>query len=111
VIRMVNLGIAFLLELAVLVAVGCWGFSLNAGLPVRVLAGLGGAALMAVLWGVFASPRATVPLRGLADLAFRIAWFGIGALAFWVAGVPAAGAALAVFAVIHLVNALMLRGR
>jgi len=107
-IRTVNLGVAFLLELAVLFAVGHWGLSLSAGLPARLLAGLGGVALMAVLWGVFAAPRAAVPLHGMAGAAFRVGWFGIGALAFLAAGVPVAGAALAV---LYLVNALMLRGR
>jgi hypothetical protein len=107
-IRTINLGIAFMLELAVLFAVGHWGFSLTGGLPVRLLAGLGGAALMAALWGVFAAPKATVPLHGVADVAFRIGWFGVGALAFWSAGPPTAGVALAL---LYVVNALLLRGR
>jgi hypothetical protein len=49
-IRGANLGIAFLLELAVLFAVGYWGFRLSVGLPLRLVAGLGTPVLMAVLW-------------------------------------------------------------
>jgi hypothetical protein len=36
---------------------------------------------MAVLWGLFGSPRAIVPLPGVADPLFRIVWFGLGAVA------------------------------
>lgn len=105
-IRTINLGVAFLLELAVLFAVGHWGLTLSQGWPVRLLAGVGGVLLMAVLWGVFAAPKATAPLHGVPDVVFRLAWFGVGAVAFWAAGVPLAGVALAV---LYLVNALMLR--
>lgn len=48
-IRGANLGMAFLLELAVLSAVGHWGFRLSAAPPLRVVAGLATAVLMAVL--------------------------------------------------------------
>jgi len=103
-IRTANLGIAFLLELAVLFAVGYWGFKLSAGLPLRLVAGLATPLLMAVLWGLLAAPKASFPLHGVADAAFRIAWFGVGALAFWVAGRPIAALVLTgVFAA----NALM----
>lgn len=104
-IRGANLGIAFLLELAVLFAVGYWGFRLSVGLPLRLVAGLGTPVLMAVLWGLLAAPKASFPLPGVAGVAFRIAWFGVGALAFWVAGRPIAALVLAgIFAA----NALML---
>lgn len=105
-IRGVNLGVAFLLELAVIFAVGYFGLTLSWGLTVRTLVGVGAPVLMAVLWGVFASPRASVPLRGAADVAFRMAWFGIGALALWGAGLPIAALALAA---VYGVNAVMLQ--
>lgn len=106
-IRTVNLGLAFLLELAVLFAVGGWGFTLAQGWPVRLLAAVGGVLLMAVLWGVFAAPRAFAQLPGVAGVAFRIAWFGVGALALWATGLPIAAMGLVVLSV---VSALMLRG-
>ena len=104
-IHRVNLGVASLLELAVLFAVCSWGFSLPTGLPLRLLAGVGAPALMAVVWGVLAAPKASVPLRGAAGAAFQIAWFGIGALAFWAVGSPVAALALGL---VYAVNALML---
>ncbi len=105
-IRWLSLGVAFLLELAVLLAVGYWGFTGPGDSPVRFVAGLGGPLLMAVLWGSFASPRAPFPLSGAPDVAFRIAWFGVGVLAFWFSGHPFAALTLAV---VYAVNAVMLR--
>ena len=104
-IRGLNLGVAFLLELAVLFAVGYSGFTQSSGPVLRVVAGLGAPLLMAVLWGVLAAPKASLPLDGVADTAFRIAWFGVGAVAFWVAGRPIAALGLAG---VYAVNALML---
>jgi len=104
-IRGLNLGVAFLLELTVLFAIGYWGFTRPWGSPVRFVAGLGGPLLMAVLWGAFGSPKASVPLDGAADAAFRIAWLGVGALAFWITGRPIAALALVG---VYAVNAVML---
>lgn len=105
-INTVNSMVAFLLEITVLVAVCYWGFHLQqGGLPIRILAGVGAPVLMAVAWGIFGSPKAPVGLPGPLDAAFRILWFGIGALAFWAAGRPIA--ALALIGV-YALNAAML---
>ena len=105
-IHRINLGVAFLLELAVLFAVGSWGFTLSLGLPFRLVAGIGAPVLMAVIWAILAAPKASFPLQGAAGAAFRIAWFGVGALAFWAGGNPLAAMALAA---VYVANALMLR--
>lgn len=105
-IRGLNLGLAFLIELAVLFAVGYWGSTLSSRMPLRLAAGIGAPLLMAMLWGLLAAPKASLPLRGAADATFRIVWFGVGALAFWFAGRPLAALALAA---VYAANALMLR--
>lgn len=86
VLRYVSLLIAFLLELAVLLAAGYAGFTLPRTLVLRVIVGLGSPVLLAALWGLFAAPRATMPLHGAASVAFQIAWFGVGVLALAIAG-------------------------
>lgn len=105
-VHQVNLALAFLLELAVLVAVGYWGFTLDAHWAVRVLAGIGAPLLLAVLWGLFASPKATYPLHGFANAAFQTGWFGSGGVALVLAGRTLPGVLL--FAV-WLANTLILR--
>nr|WP_258545332.1 YrdB family protein [Micromonospora provocatoris] len=56
------LGVIFLLELALLGSAGYWGLTLGAGRPLRLLAGLGAPLVIAVVWGLFCSPRAAVTL-------------------------------------------------
>ncbi len=71
----------FLAELAVYAAVAWWGFTRDAPLALRLLLGLGGVIAFAVSWAVLASPKASIPLRGLANVAFRAGWVGLGAVA------------------------------
>ncbi|SBT64119.1 Protein of unknown function (DUF2568) [Micromonospora sediminicola] len=88
------LGLIFLLELALLAAAGLWGFTLDAGWPVRLLAGLGAPLVIAVVWGVFCSPRATVALPAPAKLGVQAACFLGGGVLLALAGHPLPGAAL-----------------
>ncbi|MGR6322332.1 YrdB family protein [Micromonospora soli] len=88
------LAVIFLLELALLVAVGWWGFTLDAGWPVRLLAGLGAPLLIAVGWGLFCSPKASVPLPAPAKLAAQAACFLTGGVLLALAGRPVPGAVL-----------------
>ena len=85
---------------------GYWGFTAGPDLAVRLLAGLGVPVLLAVAWGVFASPRAARPLHGTVRAAFEVAWFAAG-----VALLAATGAviAAAVLAFVCLANTALLR--
>lgn len=103
--RSVNLAMAFLLELAVLVAVAHWGFTLPTGRVLRAIVTIGAPVLMAVLWGLFAAPRASIALHGAASAAFQIAWFGVGALTLAAAGRTTLAIALAA---VYALNSAML---
>ncbi len=104
--RGANLLLMFLLELGVYVAVAFWGLRIGPSWTVKVLAGLGGPLVLAVIWGVLASPRARWPVRGLARAGLEVAWFGAGTAALAAAGLvlPAI-----VFACLYLVNAALRR--
>lgn len=97
---------AFLLELAVLFSVGLWAFSLDAKIATKLAAGLGGPLVLIILWAVFGSPSATVPLHGGVRLAFEVVWFGLGPLALIAAGrtVPAI-----VFVVLYVLNTMLVK--
>ncbi|MGS2613267.1 YrdB family protein [Micromonospora sp. LZ34] len=86
----------FVLELAVLVVGGWWGWTLDAGLLVRLGAAAGVPLLLAALWGVLGSPKARVPLRPAAKHAFQAAWFAVGGTLLALLGRPVAGVALVV---------------
>ncbi|MFG1677144.1 YrdB family protein [Micromonospora sp. NPDC049282] len=87
-------GVIFLLELALLAAVGFWGFTLDVGWPVRLLAGLGAPLALAVAWGAFCSPRAAVPLPAPAKLGVQAACFLTGGVLLVLAGHPVLGVVL-----------------
>jgi hypothetical protein len=93
------LTLAFVAELAALVALGHWGFVSGGSTVVRVLLGLGLPLLAAVLWGVFAAPRAPVRSAAL-SLAVTLLVFGSGVLALVDTGHPWLAATLAVVALL-----------
>lgn len=84
----------FLLEMAVLVVAGWWGWTLPAATPARLFAAAGVPLLLAALWGVFGSPKARVRLSPTAKHTFQAVWFLAGGGLLALLGQPVAGAAL-----------------
>lgn len=105
-IRDLALTLRFLLELVAIVAVGWWGFALDAPATLRVAAGIAIPLAVIVLWGAVVAPRArfAVPdwLRAAAE---AVVW--AAAVAALVA-VGAPGLAVA-FAVLVVADRLALR--
>ncbi|MEU8265763.1 YrdB family protein [Sphaerisporangium sp. NPDC049002] len=99
-----NAALMFFLELSVYGAVCYWGFTFGSEWWLKILLGVGGPVVFAVVWGVFGSPKASLPVHGLARAALEIVWFGGGIAA-------AAGAGLittsVVFAALFVVNAIL----
>ena len=102
--RELNLGLKFLLELGALVAFGFWGASITDGVA-AVLCAIGVPALVAVLWGALAAPKARhrLPLRLRAP--FELGVFALAILALWRAGEETWSA---VFAAVAILNAVLL---
>jgi uncharacterized protein DUF2568 len=106
VIGLANLTVRFLLELLLLAALAWWGFSLDAPVLVRILAGLAAPLAGAAVWGLWIAPRARNRLRDPLR-------FGIETV-LWVAGAGAVAAvwstaAGVVFLVLALVTAVLVR--
>lgn len=100
-----NLGLMFLLELGVVIGAGYWGFTLSAGWPVRVAAGVLTPLLFVLMWALFgAAADARFRLTGWWRVALEVIWFGGGALLWAEAVSPAAGV---VFFALWVVNALV----
>jgi len=68
----------FLAELVVYAVVAWWAFTREGPVAVRGLLGVGTIVVFAATWAVFAGGD---PLRGAANVMFRVAWFGLGAAA------------------------------
>lgn len=94
-VKMANLALRFLLELCVLAAVGYWGWQAGRGVVGKLGLGIGAPLLVAVVWGKFGSPQASVPLTGPLHLLLELVLFGSGPVALYAAGEPARAKALA----------------
>jgi len=79
--------VAFAAELASLAALAVAGWSLPAPTPVRLLAAIGFLLVAAVLWGLFAAPRAVVAVPALA-LVTKVLVHGAAVVALLVLGHP-----------------------
>jgi len=97
-----NVALRFLLELVVLASLGYWGVQ-SKSLLLKAGLGVGAPLLVAVLWAVFGSPHAPIPLVGWSHLLLELAVFGSGPLALYLAGQPAWAGMLGVILVLNRV--------
>jgi len=104
-LRAVNLAVRFVVELASLAALAYWGWHDSETTAVKWLLAIGAPVVWAVLWGLFASPKARYPLHPGARIAFEVAAFGAAVVALASAGRP--GLAL-LLAAVAFVNRLLL---
>jgi hypothetical protein len=81
------LTVAFLSELAALVALAWWGWTATELPLLRVALAVGAPLLAAVLWGVFAAPKARIRVPVLTVLV-KVLVFGSAALALLSLGHP-----------------------
>jgi hypothetical protein len=100
-VRPANDVLRFLLELAALASLAYWGFDAADGALAWAL-GLGAPLLMAVVWGMFMSPKAAHRVDDPARLAAEIAIFGAAVAALAIAGEPVLAAGLGVLVAAHL---------
>jgi hypothetical protein len=75
-IKYANLALRFLLELCALAALSYWGFQIGKGNLAKVSLAVTFPLLAAIVWGVFAAPKAAVPVSGLLRLLLQLVIFG-----------------------------------
>ncbi|MCM3765052.1 YrdB family protein [Neobacillus niacini] len=85
-IKALNLGLRFLIEILALVIYGYWGFHVSKGTVMKYLLGIGTPLLVAVIWGMFGSPKAPYGLTGTPYLLFELIIFGLPAVALFFSG-------------------------
>ncbi|MFJ5833481.1 YrdB family protein [Streptomyces sp. NPDC093089] len=96
-----NEGLAFLLELAALAVLAWWGWDAADNVALRLLLAVAAPALAAFVWGLFAAPKARIPLPIPGVLVVKALVFGAAALALHALDRPSAALA---FAVVVLLN-------
>jgi hypothetical protein len=85
-IKAINLALRFFLEILALVIYGYWGFQVSQGVFMKYLLGVGTPLLVAVVWGMFGSPKAPYGLTGASFLLLEIILFGLPAVALFFSG-------------------------
>ncbi|MBB6731802.1 YrdB family protein [Cohnella zeiphila] len=80
------MAVFFLMELAALAAFGLWGFHFPPGLALKIALGIGTPLLIAILWGTFIAPKASIPVSIPVRALLQAIVFGLAALALYVSG-------------------------
>lgn len=104
-VRGANLALAFLLELCALAALSYWGVQVGDNWVSRSLLGISFPFVAAVLWGLFAAPKARYP-DPLFAFVVKVLVFGGATLVLFATDHPMLAV---VFAVIVVANTLILR--
>ena len=103
-IKLINLGVHFLLELCGLAALIYWGFHTGEG-PMKIVLGVLLPLLAAVVWATFRVPndpgKAPVVVRGWVRLIIEATFFGLAVAALSSAGQPTMAALLSIAVVIN----------
>jgi hypothetical protein len=101
IIQNANLALRFLLELCMLAALGYWGFQSGEGSIAKFGLAIGIPLLAAVVWGIFISPRAAVPVPVWVWLAIQGILFGCAVAGLVATGHPILATVLALLVVIN----------
>ena len=101
VLKVINLILAFLIEVVVIMAVGVAGLHLENGL-LRWVVGIIAPLLLILVWGVYAAPSARKRLAKMPLLIFKIIIFSLGTSALYQANYSTAAAALGIASIINL---------
>ncbi|BFV57682.1 hypothetical protein KCMC57_up27860 [Kitasatospora sp. CMC57] len=106
-LHVINEGLAFVLEVAALAVLAGWGWQSAENTVLRLLVAVAAPGAAAVLWGLFAAPKARirVPLAGV--LAVKALVFGAAAVALYGMDRPGWGLAFAGVAVANTVLATL----
>ena len=103
-LRVINLGVRFLLELAALAVAAYWGATLQASAERRWTAALILPLAIALFWGAFVSPKARFPTGRLGRAGLGLLIFLAAATALFDRGHVASAQA---FAAVALVSSLL----
>ncbi|TXK74484.1 YrdB family protein [Paenibacillus sp. N3.4] len=101
IIKVVNLGLRFLLELCILASLGYWGFHLDKGMLIKSLAGIGSPLIAAILWGIFVSPKASIPVSPPLQFIIELAIFITAITALYASGKHSLALTFALLYILH----------
>ena len=83
-LRSVNLIIRFLLEICALISLGYWGFQVGNRFYTKFVFGIGSPLLLALLWGTFIAPKASLKMAEPYRFIMELIIFGVTSSALYV---------------------------
>jgi hypothetical protein len=101
-VKALNLGLAFLSELAALAALAYWGYRLDATASVRWVVAFAAPLALALTWSQIAAPTAKRRLRRTPLLAFKLVVFTVATVLLYGTGQHALAIVLEAAALINL---------
>lgn len=99
----INLALRFLLEVCALISLSYWGFQSGQGILMKFGLGIGSPLLTAIIWGVFGSPKAPIPLQGFYRLLLELLIFVLAIVALYSLGKSTLATVFAIVVVINLI--------
>jgi hypothetical protein len=105
IIKSGNLGLRFLLELCILVAIGYWGFKTGSQTMIRVGLGIGLPLLVATTWAVLLAPASSRRLQEPWLLVAELIIFGLAIIALYSTGQHALAG---IFGLVYVINKILM---
>lgn len=97
----INIALRFILEVCALGFLTYWGFQSSQGILTKLVLGIGSPLLIAIIWGVFGSPAAPIPVQGILRILLELLIFGLATLALYSSGKPTLAIIYATLVVIN----------
>ena len=110
-LRLVNEALAFLIEMVALGLLAYWGVRIGGSTVTRVALAVALPLAAAVLWGLFAAPRARFAVPLVPRLLVKAIVFGAATAALATTGHPVWAAAFAAVALVNTASATIWRAR
>ncbi len=105
-LKLLNLGLRFLLELCILVIFGYWGFKTGGNSTLlKFLLGMGSPILFAAVWGIFLAPKSSMQLGEPWKFLLELIVFGLTGWALYSTGKTNL---TITFGVIYLLNKILM---
>lgn len=101
ILKAINMGLSFLLELVMLAAFGYWGFQGEKSNWIKWGLGIGAPLAVAILWGLWLAPKANQRLNISKGALLSLALFSLAALALFQTDHPTLAILLAVIAIVN----------
>ena len=109
ILKGINATLAFLLELAMIAALGYWGYQSNDNALLKWLLAIGLPLIAIVIWALCFAPKATRRLSVVPGALLSLGLFLLAALALYSANQPVAAMVLAALAIANRILVLLWR--